>query len=218
MTRTVYVDLDYTIGFYDAASDHWVVYDGTLPALQNLKAHARLVLLTANRRDKVEKLFQAFPDLAALFVQTITCEDFAPHFVRITARHIDWVRTGRVDSKTQFLSFVHQLWEQSPAEVLPDGMVSPIAPPLAYEDWQQRVYFPFIAPNKAAVCGRTDLLVDDEFSVEKPNPIYRLMIDEGRALYAGKRGGITATEGPDWARIGSMAMDFLTKKKQGVGA
>ena len=196
MNKRLYVDLDYTIGFHDAGSGSWVVYDGAIDSLRALKNRVPLTLLTANIRHKVDKLFVQVPEMGALFSQVITCEDFAPHFVRLSMEHESRVREGRVPVTRPFLSFLHDLWCEENA-------------PLPYAAWEKQVYFPQIAPNKAKVCGDDGLLVDDEFSNPEPNPLYERMIRERRAFYAGPRGGTTAKSGPDWEKIKNDIIEVL---------
>jgi hypothetical protein len=207
--RRLYVDLDCTIGFHDAATGEWRVYEGARESLRELAQRIPITLLTANTRANVQKLFYQHPAVATCFETAITCEDFAPHFLRIAERHREWVRQGRIDSSHSFLRFVHALWSEDPASALPAGAACEIEPPISYDEWEKKVYFPLIAPDKARICGADGLLIDDEFANPEPNPVYGRMLSERRAFFAGPRGGSGIDQGPHWDKIRESILEVI---------
>jgi 5'(3')-deoxyribonucleotidase len=108
---------------------------------------------------------------------------------------------------------VFLLWKVDPIITLPSGVdvstFAKISTDIDYVEWEKRVYFPLIAPNKATFCGAEGILIDDEFGNPNPNPLYETMIDQGRAIFFGSRGGVTRGSGPDWIAIERQVLQVL---------
>lgn len=214
MNCKLYVDLDHTLGFYNASTEQWLMYQNALEALESLKKHLPICLITANQKNKVLKLFNQYPDLEGNLTEVLTCENIAPHFLNIIQAHTEWVRLGRIDAKANFLTFIYELWRVSPNLTLPQGTrMNGDHSQHSFESWEKEIYFPLIAPNKTRFCGPHDLLIDDEFANPNPNPIYHQMIQEGRAIFIGQRGVTTAEHGPAWLKMKQYVLNYIKNYK-----
>ncbi len=209
-SKKLFIDLDYTLGFYNSKTDEWLLYENAVHSLSELKKSFTLILATANTKAKVIKLFAAYPELESFFSEIYTCEDIAPHFMQISDHYQTWIANGKISVQAPFLTFVHQLWLEQPGLVLPKNHSCNIHPPLDYSEWEKQVYFPHVAPNKAVLCGESGILIDDEFGNPFPNPIYSKMIQEKRAFFAGTRGGITPDTGANWHEIKKSVLEAIS--------
>lgn len=200
----VFIDLDNTIGNQDEATHQWVVYKNVFQSLKKLEKKFTLILLTGNVRAHVCDLFKQKPQISKYFKRVITADDFAPHFARAIMNHDKMVLLGRAHGGSDYVKELFEFFKETPAQFIPEGTVLGYSDDgirkMNYDEWYEKIYNPIVAPNKAPVVGSA-LLIDDEFGRPKPSLKYAVMMNEGRAIFAGRRGGETAAEAPDWNGI-----------------
>ena len=147
----IFIDLDYTLGHLNVKNNTWFLYDNVEESLKILNKKCPLILITANKRTSVDSLFKSFPEFSKNFSSTLTCEDIAPHFLKIIYEFSNRVSSGQIPSDYNFLKFIYELWKENPKNALPENTQNHSSS-LSYETWENEVYFPIIAPNKATFC------------------------------------------------------------------
>jgi hypothetical protein len=200
--KTLFVDLDNTIGTQNLDTKQWIIYKGAKEALKSLSKNYALVLLTGNSRANVCELFKQNPDFEKIFVRVITSDEYAPHFAKIINYGGELYRRGKWKRSASYLENFYAIWEADPSFSMPDGQTFGFKPPLSFKEWVEKVYAPFMAPNKIPILGEAGVLIDDEAVKKDPIPLVKSLIEKKRIIFAGPRGSEASNEvSPDWPKI-----------------
>lgn len=201
LAHTIMIDLDKTLGYQLEAKKEWILYDGAVtdfikPLHQD--GH-KLVILTVNLKENVQRLFEQYPILKNYISEIITAEDLSPSFADLMQNLKPLITTDVSGEEWQKLVF--QVWKTNPKRYSPPN--TPLEHmPKTFEEWRSELYFPYLRPDKSQKVLEYDaILFDDIFSYENLVGAYMRLKKEMRGFFIGQPGGEDPSLGPDFKEV-----------------